>query len=78
MKNTPLRVLIIEDTEDDAVLMTRELARSGYDLVTEHVTGDAGLRAALERPWDIVLSDYTLPHFNALEALAIVQQRDPD
>ncbi len=78
MKNTPLRVLIIGDTEDDAVLMTRELTRSGHDLVTERVTGDAGLRAALERPWDIALSDYSLPHFNALEALAIVQQHDPD
>lgn len=78
MKNTLLRVLFIEDIENDAVRMTRELTRAGYWVITERAAGADALRAALERRWDIVLSDYSLPHFTVLEALSIVQLHDPD
>ncbi|MEO5656688.1 MAG: diguanylate cyclase, partial [Nitrospiria bacterium] len=65
----PLRVLIVEDSEDDAALLLRELRRGGYDVESERVDTAPAMRAALSRPWDLIVSDYTLPHFNGLAAL---------
>ncbi len=74
-----LRVLIVEDSEDDACLMVRELERGGFDPQFERVTTAGAMRDALARqPWDVVLADYTLPDFNALEALGILQQNGLD
>jgi PAS domain S-box-containing protein len=74
-----LRVLIVEDSEDDARLMFRELERGGFDPQSERVTTAGALRDALARqPWDVVLADYTLPDFNALQALRILQQSGLD
>ncbi|MCL4316429.1 MAG: EAL domain-containing protein, partial [Gammaproteobacteria bacterium] len=77
MTKTQLRVLFIEDNEDDVARVARALAHGGYDVATERVASADALRAALQHRWDIVLSDYSLPHFNALDALAIAQQHDP-
>jgi PAS domain S-box-containing protein len=71
----PLRLLIIEDVEDDAVLLRRELARSGYTLHWRRVQTEADLREALgAEAWDLVISDYDLPTFDALGALAVVRE----
>ena len=66
----PLRVLIIEDSEEDAQLVLRELRRGGYDVEFERVETSASLQSALtQRTWDLILSDYTLPKFSAPQAL---------
>src|SRR6266540_4249752 len=70
----PLRVLFVEDSEDDAELLLRELQRIGYEVEFERVETDVTMRAMLiERPWDLILSDYTLPKFNAPQALEILK-----
>ncbi|HZP93389.1 MAG TPA: EAL domain-containing protein [Burkholderiales bacterium] len=75
----PLRVLLVEDSEDDAELLVRELSRAGFDVLSERVQTRAELQAALARQrWDIVLSDYTMPGLNGLEALAVVRARNAD
>lgn len=75
----PLNALIIEDLEDDTLLTLRELKRGGFNVVWERVeTADALRKALLNHPWDIVLSDYNLPQFNAPMALQIVKQIQPN
>jgi PAS domain S-box-containing protein len=72
----PLRVLMIEDSEDDALLLARELRRAGYDLTYERVDTADALKAALDRhPWDVMLGDYSMPQFSGTAALAILQER---
>jgi len=73
----PLRLLMVEDSENDAELITRELRRAGFDPVHERVDDRADLGMALEKqPWDIVISDYAMPQFTGLDALQMVRQRD--
>jgi signal transduction histidine kinase len=75
----PLRALIVEDVEPDAVLVARELKRGGFDVTYERVDTPDSMAAALARqPWDIVISDYTMPRFSALAALAVVKERKLD
>jgi len=65
-----LRALIIEDSQDDALLLLRELSRIGYEIEFERVETDVAMRAMLsEKEWDVILSDYTLPKFSAPQAL---------
>ena len=65
-----LRVLLVEDSEDDAALVLRTLRRGGYEVDWERVqTAEALTEALARRPWDIVLSDYNMPQFDALQAL---------
>jgi signal transduction histidine kinase len=75
----PLSALIVEDNEQDATLLVRELRRGGYDLNFHRVETPDAMRAALEnQTWDIVLSDYSMPHFSAPAALALVRERNLD
>jgi PAS domain S-box-containing protein len=70
--NKPLRVLIIEDSADDAALLERELRKGGYDVAAERVETAVTMRAALDRgPWDVIISDHKMPHFSAPEALEV-------
>ena len=69
----PLRVLLVEDSEDDAALVLRELERGGFDVVFERVDTPEAMSAALLKQWDIVLSDYSMPRFSAPLALAVVK-----
>jgi len=72
-------VLIVEDSEADTELLRRELMRAGYDPTCERVETADAMGAALDRQdWDIVISDYTMPRFNGIEALQLVQQRKLD
>jgi signal transduction histidine kinase len=66
-----LRVLHIEDSEHDSALVTRELQRGGFDTVCERVETAVAFKAALlGRDWDVIVSDYSLPSYNGLTALA--------
>jgi signal transduction histidine kinase len=70
---TPLRVLIVEDSEDDTLLILRELRRSGFAPVADRVESPEALRAALEGgQWDAVICDYAMPRLDGLAALAIL------
>ena len=80
VERTPMRVLIIEDYEEDALLLQRHLARAGYAAEARRVETAEELTAALDepRPWDLVIADYTLPSFGARDALALIQERGAD
>ena len=69
----PLRVLHIEDSLLDHELALAHLRRSGLVIETERVETAAGFRAALDEPWDAILSHYNLPGFSGLEALEILK-----
>ena len=76
---TALRVLIVEDSEEDALLLVRELRRGGYEAAHQRVDSPSAVRATLEREtWDLVISDYNIPGFGGLEALALVRDRGLD
>ncbi|MCH7737911.1 MAG: adenylate/guanylate cyclase domain-containing response regulator [Chloroflexi bacterium] len=77
--STPLRVLIVEDQEDDVSLMLRELRRAQFEPEYERVETEEELSAALEKGgWDIVLSDHGLPRFNSLQALRMLHESGLD
>ncbi|HKC24583.1 MAG TPA: EAL domain-containing protein [Thermoanaerobaculia bacterium] len=76
---TALRVLIVEDSEDDALLLVRALKRGGLDPAWRRVDDARELAAALDTAeWDCVLSDYTLPTLDAPTALSILKGRGLD
>jgi len=72
----PLRVLLVEDCEDDAVLILRALRRAGIDVISLRVQDAAGLNAALTDSWDAVISDFSLPGFSGMEALRLCRASD--
>jgi len=75
----PLRVLIVEDSEDDALLVLAELRRAGYPVDWTRVqTAETMRRALADRSWDIIISDYRMPHFNAPAALAVLREFNLD
>ena len=77
--STPLRVLVVEDSEDDAILVLRELRRGGYEPSFERVDTPEAMHAALDQQtWDIVLSDYAMPQFSMPAALAMVKEKGLD
>jgi PAS domain S-box-containing protein len=75
-----LNVLLIEDSEDDALLVLRSLQKDGLAVTWERVETAAQLQGALagDRPWDVIISDYNLPGFSAPQALAMVQTHGQD
>ena len=74
-----IRVLIVEDSENDTEVMLRELRRGGYEVEHQRVETRSAMQAALsQRGWDLVLCDYTLPHFSARDALQTLQASELD
>ena len=74
-----LRALVVEDVETDAELLVRELWRGGFTVEHQRVETAAAMAAALaERTWDLVVSDYSMPTFGALDALAVLKQSGLD
>jgi PAS domain S-box-containing protein len=72
----PLRVLLVEDNPDDALLLALHLTRSGYDLSIKRVETGEEMSQALADPsdtWDIILADYNLPAFSAPRALQLLK-----
>src|SRR5437016_6589568 len=75
----PLRILIVEDSEDDTQLLLHELRRGGYDPMHERVDSAATLEQALARQqWDMVIADYSITNFNSMAALALLKERGND
>jgi signal transduction histidine kinase len=75
----PLKVLIVEDSEEDADLIILELKRGGYDPIYRRVDNAEEMAEALcEREWDLVLSDFSMPRFSVTEALGMVQSKGLD
>jgi len=71
----PLRVLIVEDSEEDCLLLNDVLARGGYGVTYRRVETAEGVKAALaEGNWDIVISDHRMPQFNSLAALKLCKE----
>ncbi|MDX6519381.1 MAG: hypothetical protein QOF50_2227, partial [Gaiellaceae bacterium] len=76
---TPLRALVLEDTEDDVVILERYLKRGGYALDFERVqTADDFERALDTQTWDVVFADHVVPGYSGLTALKAVQDRELD
>jgi len=74
-----IRLLLINDSPDDAALVLSELAQGGYDVAVERVDSPGALAAALDRDqWDLAIADYALPGFGGQAALELLRQRDPD
>lgn len=74
-----IRVLIIEDSEDDTLLLIRELRKGGYEPEYERVDTPLEMDKAIENNrFDIVISDYVMPHFSGLEALKLLKKKDID
>ncbi len=74
-----LRVLIIEDSENDALLTVGELNRGGYEVTFKRVETEEAMKAALDKEkWDAIISDYKMPRFSAPKALGVTQERDID
>ena len=71
----PIRILIIEDSEDDTLLMLRRLRRDGLEVESRLVDDEEGMRSALgDGEWDVVVCDYALPGFGAHAALSIMEE----
>ena len=73
-----LRVLLVEDSPDDADLVLAALAREGLSVHCLRVETAAEMEKALDQEWDAVLSDFNLPQFSGLDALQILKSRKPD
>ena len=77
--SVPLRVLMVEDSEDDAALLGRELRRGGYEVALQRVDSSAAMSASLERErWDLVICDYSMPHFSGIDALKLLRARSSE
>src|SRR5260370_14926479 len=74
----PLRVLILEDRPDDALLVAEHLRRAGLSIVWKRVETEAGFAAKLRAGLDLIIADYTLPQFSAPRALAMLKAADLD
>jgi signal transduction histidine kinase len=73
---TPLRVLIVEDQENDAAMLLAELDRLGYEVISVRVETAVAMSVALaEQKWDLIISDFSLPQFSALDALSLCRDR---
>lgn len=77
--STPLRVLIVAESEDDVLPLLQQLQQVGFEPTYERVNVPMAMEAALARQqWDLVLSDWTLPQFSGLEALRLFRQTGQD
>ena len=76
---TPLRLLLVEDSDRDATLLVRLLRQGGYDVEVERVESAGTLAAALDSAaWDLVIGDFSLPGFDTPAALRLVRERGLD
>ena len=75
----PLHILQVEDSEDDALLLVRQLKKGGYDPQYTRVFDQQNLdRALLSQHWDIVISDHNMPNFSSALALQTIRKFDRD
>ena len=75
----PLRVLIVEDSEDDALLLVEALREGGFTPSYRRVETEAVYRAALaDEYWDVIIADFILPHFSGIAAIRIARESGID
>src|SRR5688572_5406678 len=75
----PLRLLLVEDNEEDALLLLAALEGGGFALESLRVETEAAMREALRtREWDVVFSDFSLPQFDAPNALRVLAESGCD
>jgi two-component system cell cycle sensor histidine kinase/response regulator CckA len=75
----PLKVLLVEDSDHDAMLLLHELRQGGYSPLYERVETPEAMVGALEKQdWDMVIADYVMPRFSGLDALKLLQDRGLD
>jgi signal transduction histidine kinase len=68
--------LIVEDSEDDAALLLRELRRGGFDVIHQRVDTPAAMTYAIDsQKWDLVISDHSMPHFTGIDALHVLRAK---
>lgn len=73
--NAPLRLLLVEDSADDAALIVRHLQQGGYDVAFERVDSPDALSRAVEQGgWDLVICDYCMPEFSGIDALKLLRE----
>src|SRR5438067_1803313 len=71
----PLRLLIVEDSQEDAELLLQFMRSDGFAPVHQVVGTAAAMRAALEREdWDLITSDHAMPSFSAPDALTLAKE----
>ncbi len=73
-----LKLLIIDDSEDDALILVREIQTGGFTCSWNRIETENELMATIDGEWDIIIIDYAMPHFNALEALKIIKENQCD
>ncbi|VAX08868.1 diguanylate cyclase/phosphodiesterase (GGDEF & EAL domains) with PAS/PAC sensor(s) [hydrothermal vent metagenome] len=79
MKNKLLRVLIIEDSENDTLLLLRKLKKAGYQTQHQQVSTSHSLKKTLlKEEWDIVITDHNIPKFDSTAALAVIKKLNID
>jgi len=77
--SSKIRVLIVEDSEDDCMLLVRMLRKGGYEPEYLRVYNQEAMSEALKSgKWDIVISDYSMPEFDGLKALKVLQKHEID
>jgi two-component system response regulator len=78
-RNKPIRVLIVEDSDDDVLLLVRQLKKDGYRPIYDQLDTAEAMRKALEKQtWDVILCDNSMPGFSAFDALGIYKENRLD
>ncbi len=79
MQNQALRALMVEDSEDDTLLLIRELKKGGFNVEYERVETAVAMETALrEKQWDIILCDYKMPKFDGASAISLLKETKID
>src|SRR6266568_7239378 len=79
MSKKPLRILYVEDSEMDVILAVKSLQRQGYEPTFDRVEEPGTMATALKtQPWDVIISDYSMPAFSGPAALQIFQESGLD
>jgi len=77
--NTPLKILVVEDSTDDVITLIRQLRSGGYETTHKQIDTPTQMKVALvQEPWDIIISDYNMPSFSAPAALRLLQEEELD
>lgn len=78
-RGKPLKVLIAEDSEDDALLVLRQLRQGGYEPLSTRIESAVEMETALQlEEWDLIITDHNMPGFNSTEALKVARAHDPN
>ncbi len=79
MTKTPLKLLLVEDSEDDAMLLLRELNKGNYQIEWQRVDNAVDLQLALSsNDWDIVITDHNMPGFDSTAAIQLTRKNGFD